>query len=236
MYFPYPFATAGDQTAIPETGTDGGAVSWQYGFGTSYSLNLDTDPGALPVPRLNFNYVLYEVTLTLQDLYQHGVPPWITSAANLGTSFPYAKNAITWYSDGNVYKSLAATNTTTPGTDPTKWQLGLFSPMPQTTVAGTSQTGISNMAYIPNNAALCTISLPATPADGDEFMVEGNGAGGGKITQPASTTIRLGTIVSTSGVTGYAYSTNQYDIVRLKYSATLGEWKAISIIGNPATY
>lgn len=83
-------------------------------------------------------------------------------------------------------------------------------------VTGTSQAAAVNKGYIANNAALVTVTLPATAAVGDVIRVQGAGAGGWLIAQNASQTI-IGnaSTASTVGVGGSVASTDRYDSIEL---------------------
>ena len=110
-----------------------------------------------------------------------------------------------------------------------------YSPIPQTTVAGSAihtTTMSVNTFYIANNSALETFTLPSTKSDGDEVAVQGAGAGGWKIAQNAADQIRLGVNTTIAGLLGYLYSNNQYDFVQLKWSTTLSQWRVIASQGN----
>lgn len=78
-------------------------------------------------------------------------------------------------------------------------------------VSGTTQTIAVDTSYIANNAGLVTFTLPATSNVGDEFIVNGLGAGGWKIAQNAGQNIRIGSSVTTTGTGGSINSTNQFD-------------------------
>ncbi len=123
MYFPIAFATLGDQTMVPLTGTELGAINFQFGYGSNYSASITSDPDALLVDRLTFNYMMGAVTSTLQQLYQSGLPPFITSAENQGSAYAYAAGAMTLGPDGKDYYSIVGSNNTIPGTSPSKWFL-----------------------------------------------------------------------------------------------------------------
>ncbi len=122
MYFPIAFATLGDQTMVPLTGTELGAINFQFGYGSNYSASITSDPDALLVDRLTFNYMMGAVTSTLQQLYQSGLPPFITSAENQGSAYAYAAGAMVLGPDGNDWYSTVGSNTGTPGASP-KWFL-----------------------------------------------------------------------------------------------------------------
>jgi hypothetical protein len=68
------------------------------------------------------NQLLLDITTNIQQYQQYGVPFWISSADNGGSSFPYAQWALASYG-GIVYESQVASNVSTPGTDPNWLQL-----------------------------------------------------------------------------------------------------------------
>ena len=77
------------------------------------------------------------------------------------------------------------------------------------TITGTSQIADSNTRYIPLNAALTSIQLPATCVAGDVISVRGEGAGGWSILPAAGQTIQLlGMTASTS-----VASADRYDSI-----------------------
>jgi microcystin-dependent protein len=118
-YFYNPFGiSADDLTSIPVTGVLNGPVSYEYGYGPYYELNLLTDPLALPIGRGTMNQLFFDITTLLQQYSQYGVPLFITTSQNQGTPFPYPIYART-YHGGIVYENQVASNTATPGTDNT---------------------------------------------------------------------------------------------------------------------
>ena len=100
-----------------------------------------------------------------------------------------------------------------------------------TTVSGTTQTIVSNNRYIPNNAALCTLTLPATSVVGDRVLVTGRGAGGWRVAQLASQIIH-GTTDSTTGTGGRLDSTARYDSIELVCVVANLEWVIQSVKGT----
>lgn len=99
-------------------------------------------------------------------------------------------------------------------------------------VTGTTQAASVNSAYIANNAALVTITLPDTAAVGDIVRVVGKGAGGWKVAQNASENINFGNVTTTTGTGGYLASTLRYDSVELVCTIANTTWTAISSVGN----
>jgi hypothetical protein len=95
-----------------------------------------------------------------------------------------------------------------------------------TEVTGTSAALVALGAVIANNAALVTLTLPATAAVGDQFWVVGKGAGLFRIAQNASQLIHIGSSASTAGVGGYVEATNRYDAVRLVCTVANTEFTA----------
>lgn len=121
MYLRVPFASGGDRASIPVDTQPDGSVSYTEGFGFDYQREQGVDPNAKDVPRDQTNDLFYQIMVAVKQYQETGFPPWITAAENGGVSFPYAKNVVVLYSDGNLYQSLVDTNTATPGTDFTKW-------------------------------------------------------------------------------------------------------------------
>lgn len=104
--------------------------------------------------------------------------------------------------------------------------------LPVVEVTGTTQAMAIRTRYIANNGSLITLTLPATAAVGDFVEVEGYGAGGWKIAQNALQTIRFLSVVSTTGVTGYAASTTRYDSVHLRCVVASIGWEVINAVGE----
>lgn len=99
-------------------------------------------------------------------------------------------------------------------------------------VTGTTQAAAVNRAYVVNNAALVTVTLPDTAAVGDIVRVIGKGAGGWLIAQNASENINFGTVTTTTGVGGSLASSHRYDCVELVCSVANTTWTVISSVGN----
>lgn len=99
-------------------------------------------------------------------------------------------------------------------------------------VTGTSQAAAVNRGYITNNAALVTVTLPATASVGDTAEVGGKSAVGWKLAQNASQVIHFGTSNTTTGTGGSLASTQRYDTVKLVCITANTDWLVTYSIGN----
>lgn len=99
-------------------------------------------------------------------------------------------------------------------------------------VTGTSQTIAPNTGYIADNAALCTLTLPATAAQGTVFRIAGNGAGGWLLAQNASQTVKFGNVATTAGVGGSLASTDAGDALECLCVVANNTWRVLSAVGN----
>lgn len=101
-------------------------------------------------------------------------------------------------------------------------------------VTGTSQAMSTQTGYVANNAALVTLTLPATAAIGDCIRVLGKGAAGWKIGINATQQIIFGKLPSTVGTGGSLASTNANDCVELRCitAGTATVWEVASSVGN----
>lgn len=101
-----------------------------------------------------------------------------------------------------------------------------------TEVTGTSQTAATNNGYIANNAALVTITLPATAAVGKTIKIVGKGAGLWKIAQAAGQTIHVGNVNTTTGAGGSVTATNRYDSIELVCTTANTDYVVSSSTGS----
>lgn len=161
MYFRIPFASSGTTTAIPDTQPGNGAVNWTTGYSNVYQLNPDSDPLALRIERAQFNYVMNQLTATLKQLYENGVPPFIESSDNGGSPYSYSKDALVKRA-GVVYSSNVNSNTTAPpGANWTVVDMAVFNakaptasptftgtPIAPTAAATTNSTQIATTAFV----------------------------------------------------------------------------------------
>ncbi len=101
-------------------------------------------------------------------------------------------------------------------------------------VTGAAASGAVNTGYIADNAGLVTLTLPALAAQGTVIAIVGgvSGTGGWKIAQNAGQNLQIGKLSSTSGVTGFLASTNQYDAVYLLCVVANTTWVTLNSVGN----
>ena len=94
-----------------------------------------------------------------------GAAAWVS-----GTT--YALNVkVTSPANGRIYyRKIAGAGTTDPSADATNWGL-LLSGLIPVIVSGTSVTASAGFIYVLTNAALTTVTLPATPLAGDTVGV-----------------------------------------------------------------
>ena len=98
-------------------------------------------------------------------------------------------------------------------------------------VSGTTQAMAVDNAYIADNAAPVTLTLPATAAVGSVFGIVGKGAGGWIVAESTGQTIRFGNVVTTV-TTGTLASTNQYDVVWIVCITANTVFSVYGSIGN----
>ena len=103
--------------------------------------------------------------------------------------------------------------------------------VPVVEVTGTSQAAAVNTRYIANNAALVTITLPTTAAQGDVVYIVGKGAGGWKLAQNSGQTIH-GATDTTTGVGGSLASAARYNVVSVVCVTASTDWTIIDSQGT----
>lgn len=124
-FFNIPFGATGDKATIPEATQPSGAVSYQQGFGPDYERDPATDPLAKRVPRDESNEIYYQLSNSVKFLQLYGLPEWYAEDdSGNPVSYPLAARVRHPVSGTmQAWVSVAAANTATPGTDPTKWVL-----------------------------------------------------------------------------------------------------------------
>lgn len=125
-YFINAFAVAGDVLVVPDDAQPSGSVSYAQGFPVDYEL-VQTDPSALDVPRDQFNQLINDITLNLQQYQQVGAPNFILASQNNSIAFPYAAYSIVTYDDGvngpRTFMSKINSNTNLPTVTSAWWWL-----------------------------------------------------------------------------------------------------------------
>jgi len=96
----------------------------------------------------------------------------------------------------------------------------------------TSASMSAENGYIANNAALVTLTLPATASVGEKIEVLGKGAGGWKVAQNAGQTIHFIDTDTTTGAGGSLSSTKQYDCIELTCITANTDWVVSDSEGN----
>lgn len=167
MYFRIPFASSGTTTAIPETQPGNGAINWTTGYSNVYSLEYPTDPLALLVERAQHNYLWNQVTTTLKNIYENGIPPFIEASDNNGAAYSYSKDALVKRA-GVVYSSNVNSNTSAPpGASWTVVDMAVFNakaptasptftgvPVAPTPATASANTTVATTAFVRNAMAL----------------------------------------------------------------------------------
>jgi len=97
---------------------------------------------------------------------------------------------------------------------------------------GTSANMSVQNGYIANNAALVTLTLPATASLGDVVQICGKGAGLFRIAQNAGQTIHYINTDTTTGVGGSLTAIEQYAALELVCITANTDWVVIDSSGN----
>lgn len=157
----FPFGLNGDRAAIPDEADPGGSVSFSQGFGPDYELELGVDPTAKPVPREESNELYFILSDNQRDYQLTGAPPWFPASANNGVAIPYPVNAVVRHGTPPlIYRSLVATNTVEPGTDPASWAVDGVA-----VLASTSTAGLARLATNPEAIARTAADRVLTPSN-----------------------------------------------------------------------
>lgn len=156
------FAATGDTASIPTATQPDGSVSLQQGYGFDYQRNNGAgggtpDPLAKNIGRVEMNGILNEITASVGEIQQNGLPIYAASAA------PYPINAIVRYNDLN-WRSTVANNNTVPGAVGANWTPSLS----QTDLHGIARFTAGGVFVVPQNVTVIYVSA-----------VGGGGGGGG---------------------------------------------------------
>ncbi len=94
----------------------------------------------------------------------------------------------------------------------------------------TPVTMVKNNAYSANNVGLVTLNVPASAAVGDEFTIQGQGAGGWLMRMNTGQIANLGSSPTTSA--GSLASTNRYDAVKIVCTVANTTFNVMTAVGN----
>lgn len=223
-FFRFLFGVSGTRAAVPDDADPSGYVSYEEGFPSDYELPK-SNPSRKPVPRDKTNQIYYDLTSTLKQYQQYGIPEWVAAADNDGVALSYSKGIRVYYSADagatwNIYKSLQDSNTATPGTDATKWALeSLYNQVPSCTSAGTGD-------------AITATFTPTFTSYADVIMVAVRATAANTLTNP---TINIDGIGVKTIVKGANSALAAGDIpgagfwMLLTYDVTLG----VMVLNNP---
>jgi hypothetical protein len=215
-YFLFPFGISGNLTPIPNPTQISGTVSYESGFPIGYEL-ANTAPGYLPVPRDQFNQLMFDTTGAIQQIQQTGFPSWITAAANGGVAFQYAQGASVWH-NGVPYRSLVSNNTDTPPS--ANWQVIGSNNLLYFNLA--TDTGSANHYVIAPNPALGSLLNGAVVQMRPTFA----NTGACDLTVNSTPTTAIKTLANQDPAAGTIIPTGIYSLV---YNSTTGFW----VIQNP---
>lgn len=108
-----------------------------------------------------------------------GAPVWVNGGVyTAGVAGVSAASVVTSPTTFLAYRSKSNfTSTTDPASDPTNWVMVNAGAFPQTLVLGTSQQAYAGGQYALTNVAATTVTLPASPSDGDPpiYVMPANG-------------------------------------------------------------
>lgn len=156
-FIPVPFAATGDRVEVPVAVDPGGSVSYSQGFGPAYEI-APGSPGTKPVPREETNSLYYDLSDNIRQYQLVGTPPWHPAADNNGVAIAYPIGARVYHVN-KVWRSILASNTVEPGTDPTAWLEDVqFGP------ASTTVLGVVRYATTAEALARVATDRAVTPA------------------------------------------------------------------------
>lgn len=226
----FPWATTGDRATVPFDTDPGGSVTYAQGFGPDYEI-APGDPGWKPVPRDETNGFYYDLTENIRQYQLNGAPEWHPAADNAGVAIAYPINATVRHND-LVYRSLTATNTAEPGTDPAKWVVvGIAGP------ATTAVAGLMRFATTAEAAARIVTDAAVTPAGlGALFNLLLNQpifpevAGGGlfTVTIPVTGTVRVGAGTPWTHRGAFSYTSVQTDLATVANKTYHLRWDRVN--------
>jgi hypothetical protein len=101
-----------------------------------------------------------------------------------------------------------------------------------TEVTGTSQAMAVQNGYVANNAALVTLTLPATASIGESMQIVGKGAGLFRLAQNAGQTVHIVSSSTTTGAGGSLTAIEQYASMEIICITANTDFVIVDSIGN----
>jgi hypothetical protein len=118
---PVAFGQTGTLTPIPQTDSSG-KVNLNQGYTSNYSLDLTSNPNALPVERDKFNYLMNLITTNIIDWQTVAVPQWSSAVS-------YYPPSLVRYSASStpgtelLYRAIATPPAGIPPTNTQYWEV-----------------------------------------------------------------------------------------------------------------
>lgn len=195
--------------------TDGelwiGTTSTNIG-GTHIDVGVLTSPGST----VSIGYSSPNITLDVSGSFSE------TFNGNSGSATP-SSGVLNILGTGSI-TTVASGNTVTISST------GSF---PTTLISANQTLLVNNDYFCVSPGGALSLALPSTSSVGDEIEVSLDGATSFSITQSAGQSIRMGNLITTTGVGGSLTSTQQGDTVRMKCKTANLAWNVLSSMGNP---
>lgn len=124
VFIKEPFCANGVVATVPVDLQTNGSMSYDQGFTEKYEQDLQTVPGALPIPRNQMNQLFLDVSGAAQNYQLQGSADWVLPGSmNAGPTagYPLFSRVLHNYSSGGnkVYESQVPGNMVEPGLDAT---------------------------------------------------------------------------------------------------------------------
>ena len=115
----FPFADAGDRSAVADETDSGGVVTYQSGYPPQYSADLQSDPSARRLNRDRYNQILHDLSSNIQQWQRVLYPSFITPAENDGTAIPYRQGVVV--DNGTINRVSLVDNNTADIANTANW-------------------------------------------------------------------------------------------------------------------
>src|SRR5690625_1097981 len=167
-----PFAHSGDTEEPASTVQANGKMSYPEGWGYAYQ-RPKSDPQQRPLGRKEVNGTFKEVTQALGEMQQFGFANW----QDLSSVGGWPEGARVQYTDGRIYVSTSASNTTEPtqpGANWDRWHFDLATSAEATDWTSPSNSALMTPQRFKDALQGRTLSdlTPWDNASGDESLLE----------------------------------------------------------------